>query len=62
MAADGADKLMKKDENPISVYAKVSQLAFVILTPLLLLQKMKSVARDSINEYRCVLRIVKFVY
>lgn len=27
---------MKKDENPFSVYAKVSQLAFVILTPLLL--------------------------
>lgn len=27
---------MKKNENPLSVYAKVSQLAFVIITPLLL--------------------------
>ena len=27
---------MKKNENPFSVYAKVSQLAFVIITPLLL--------------------------
>lgn len=26
---------MKKSENPLSVYAKVSQLAFVIITPLL---------------------------
>ncbi|MGN0682393.1 MAG: AtpZ/AtpI family protein [Oscillospiraceae bacterium] len=26
---------MKKNENPLSVYAKVSQLAFVIVTPLL---------------------------
>lgn len=36
MAFDGADKLMKKGDNPFSVYAKVSQLAFVILAPLLL--------------------------
>lgn len=28
--------MMKKDENPFSVYAKVSQLAFVIIAPLLL--------------------------
>lgn len=27
---------MKRNENPFSVYAKVSQLAFVIITPLLL--------------------------
>ena len=27
---------MSKNENPISTYAKVSQLAFVIITPLLL--------------------------
>lgn len=27
---------MRKNENPFSVYAKVSQLAFVIITPLLL--------------------------
>ncbi len=27
---------MKKKENPFSVYARVSQLAFVIITPLLL--------------------------
>lgn len=27
---------MKKNENPFSVYAKVSQLAFVIIAPLLL--------------------------
>lgn len=27
---------MKKNENPFSVYARVSQLAFVIITPLLL--------------------------
>ena len=26
---------MKKNENPLSVYARVSQLAFVIITPLL---------------------------
>lgn len=36
MASDGAGKLMKKGDNPLSVYAKVSQLAFVILAPLLL--------------------------
>lgn len=36
MAAYGVDILMKKNENPLSVYANVSQLAFVIIAPLLL--------------------------
>lgn len=37
MAAYGAGILiMKKSENPLSVYANVSQLAFVIIAPLLL--------------------------
>lgn len=35
MALDGVCQLMKKD-NPLSVYARVSQLAFVIIAPLLL--------------------------